>query len=134
MFLVDTSAWVEYLRKTGSPAHLAVRQLLVDGQPVALTEPVVMELLAGPTRPQDLGPVEALVAGLPSIPVDTVVDYHEAARIYRTVRGNGQTVRKLLDCLIAAVALRTGATLVHDDRDFDAIARCYPLRVLPEST
>jgi predicted nucleic acid-binding protein len=49
---------------------------------------------------------------------------------YRAVRANGGTVRKLLDCLIAAVALRTGATVVHRDRGFDVLAAALPdLRV-----
>lgn len=39
----------------------------------------------------------------------------------------GMTVRKLVDCLIAAVAVRTRATLVHEDSDFDAIAAVAPL-------
>ena len=43
--------------------------------------------------------------------------------LFRAVRASGETVRTLLDCLIAAVAIRTGAVLVHRDRDFDALAR-----------
>ncbi|MGQ0778154.1 MAG: PIN domain-containing protein [Pseudonocardiales bacterium] len=53
-----------------------------------------------------------------------------ATTIYRTAGRSGRTVRKLLDCLIASVAVRTGATLVHRDHDFDVVATCLPdLRV-----
>jgi len=45
--LVDTSAWVEFLRATGSATHRAVRQLLDHDQPAHTTDVVVMEVLAG---------------------------------------------------------------------------------------
>jgi predicted nucleic acid-binding protein len=61
--------------------------------------------------------------------VDPYTDYHHAAAIYRTARAQGKTVRKLLDCVIAAVALRTDATLVHRNVDFDVIAEFTPLDV-----
>jgi predicted nucleic acid-binding protein len=54
--------------------------------------------------------------------------YRDVALVSRAARGRGLTVWKLLDCLIAAVAARTGATLVH--RNFDVLADALPdLRV-----
>jgi len=89
-----------------------------------------MELLAGAGYGRVFKKLEKLTAGLRILPVNAVLDYRDAAAIYRTMRRGGQTVRKLLDCLIASVAVRTGATLVHRDRDFDLIAACLPdLRV-----
>lgn len=127
MELIDSSAWVEYLRGTGSAAHHEVRRLVhEDPAEIATTEPIIMELLAGPTDPRTVDRLERLAAGLPLLAVHAALDYHEAAAIFRVVRRSGQTVRKLLDCLIAAVALRTGVTLVHCDRDFDRIADCIP--------
>jgi predicted nucleic acid-binding protein len=125
--LIDTSAWVEFLRRTGSPANLEVRRI-VHEEPanVALTEPVVMELLAGARSTRALAQVETLVAGLPLLPVEALTDYRDAAVTHRAARARGGTVRKLLDCLIAAVAVRTGATLVHRDRDFDVLADVLP--------
>ena len=55
-------------------------------------------------------------------------DYHDAASLLRAAGRTGRTVRKLVDCLIAAVAIRTDATLIHQDRDFDAIAAVAPLK------
>ena len=49
--------------------------------------------------------------------------------LYRTCRRNGDTVRKLIDCLIAAVAMRAELPILHADVDFDAIARHTPLRL-----
>lgn len=131
MNLIDSSAWVEYLRDTGSRACNEVDRLWherPDG--VATTEPVVMELLSGATSERVFEQLQVLTGGLRLLPVDGAIDYRSAAVAYRAVRANGGTVRKLLDCLIAAVALRTGATLVHRDRDFDVLAAALPdLRV-----
>ncbi|MFN8233487.1 MAG: PIN domain-containing protein, partial [Actinomycetota bacterium] len=46
MILADTSAWIEYLRGTGSRTHRALRRAIDSGD-VVITEPVVMEVLAG---------------------------------------------------------------------------------------
>ncbi|MGH4018574.1 MAG: type II toxin-antitoxin system VapC family toxin [Pseudonocardiaceae bacterium] len=127
MELIDSSAWIEYLRRTGSAAHLEVRRLIREQHSVIVTtEPVVMELLSGATNDRVLRKLEELTAGLHLLPVDAALDYRDAAAIYRTVQRGGRTVRKLLDCLIASVAVRTGATLVHRDRDFDVVAECVP--------
>jgi predicted nucleic acid-binding protein len=58
-------------------------------------------------------------------------DHEAAASLYRACRRGGRTVRKLPDCLIAAVAIRTGAQLLHRDSDFDAIARHSLLVTVP---
>jgi predicted nucleic acid-binding protein len=129
-YVVDSSAWIEYLRRTGSPVNLEVRRLIGAGADVCLTEPVIMELLAG-AGPRTIDRVERLVSAFPVLPVDATLDYHEAAKVYRTVRSSGCTPRSLIDCLIAAVAARREATVVHGDRDFRVIAERYPLTLAP---
>jgi predicted nucleic acid-binding protein len=97
---------------------------------VAITEPIIMELLAGATSDRAFDQIDKLSRGLRLLPVDASVDYRDAAVVYRAVRRGGNTVRKTMDCLIAVVAARTGATLVHRDRDFDVLAAALPdLRV-----
>lgn len=131
MQLIDTSVWVEFLRNTDSPACNEIDRLWHDDpSTVATTEPVVMELLAGTNSDVLFARVEKLMNGLQMLSVDAAVDYRDAAVAYRAVRRGGNTVRKTIDCLIAAVAVRTGATLVHRDRDFDLLAAALPdLRV-----
>ncbi|MQA15007.1 MAG: PIN domain-containing protein [Pseudonocardiaceae bacterium] len=131
--MIDTSAWIEYLRHTGSPANVEVKRLLQEEPGDAVvTEPIVMELLAGPTDPHVVAKLERLVDGLPLLPVDAELDYRAAATVYRTARQSGRTVRSLVDCVIAVVAARAGAVLLHADRDFGVLAECLPdLRVHP---
>jgi len=123
VILIDTSAWVEYFRATGSAAAAEVRRLLSEaaGQ-VAMCEPVAMEILSGAVDDVSYVKLERLVNGLPSLAVDDSIDFRAAAQIYRTSRRAGRTIRSINDCLIAALAIRHGARIVHRDSDFEVIA------------
>jgi predicted nucleic acid-binding protein len=126
--LVDTSVWVDYLRGADTRATSTLRELLAaEPLQVVTTEPVAMEVLAGATEQATLTRLERLVNGLPSLEVDPAVDFRSAAAVFRACRGGGTPVRALVDCLIAAVAIRHGAELVHKDADFESIARVAPL-------
>jgi len=90
----------------------------------------VLELLAGATTAAAFAQLDKLTSGVRLLTVNNATDYRDAAVAYRAVRAGGNTARRLLDCLIAAVAVRTGATLVHRDGDFDMLAEALPdLRV-----
>ena len=129
MILADTSAWVEYLRATGSPVHLRLRDLIAGDGDLATTDVVMMELLAGPTTHDEMARLRRLLLRFRLLPVEGLADYEAAADLYRRCRAGGDTVRKLTDCLIAVVAIRNGATLLHRDHDFEVIARHTTLRL-----
>jgi predicted nucleic acid-binding protein len=129
VILADTSAWVEYLRATGSPVHLRLRKLIADEGELVTTEVVMMELLAGESSPEGLVKLRRLLGRFNVLPVEGLADYEAAAELYRRCRAGGETVRNLTECLIAAVAVRHGATMLHRDHDFEVIARHTPLRV-----
>jgi predicted nucleic acid-binding protein len=128
--LADTSAWVEYLRATGSPVHLRLRRLIADEDAVATTEVVVMELLAGASDDDEAARLRRLLGRFELLPVEGLADYEAAAELYRRCRRAGEMVRKLTDCLIAVVAIRAGAALLHRDQDFEVLARHAPVRVV----
>jgi predicted nucleic acid-binding protein len=128
VILADTSAWVEFLRGTGSPADERIDQLLGE-QALSTTDVVVMEVLAGARDAQQREELRRLLAVCEFTPVESLRDYEYAADLYRTCRAAGDTVRALTDCLIAAVAIRTGSAILHTDSDFDAIARHAPLQL-----
>lgn len=130
MILVDTSAWIEFLRDTGSEVSTAVDRLL-DAD-LAICDAVSMEVLAGARNERHLIQLRGLLARATMLPT-TPADYEAAASMYRACRTHGDTVRKLIDCLIAAVAVRTGAEILHADTDFDALARHTELRLHPNS-
>ncbi len=128
MTLVDTSAWVEYLRATGSTTHRAVRRILDHDEPAHTTDVVVMELLAGARDDDHRDRLLRLLARCEHVPIEGLDDYETAADLYSMCRTEGETVRALTDCLIAVVALRASLPVLHADRDFDVLARHTGLR------
>jgi len=130
VILADTSAWVEYLRATGSLAHRRLRELIDGDAELATTEVVHLELLAGAADAEHVTRLRRFLGRFELLPFEGLADYEAAADLYRRCRAGGETVRKLEDCLIAVVALRHDATLLHRDHDFDVIARHAPLRVM----
>lgn len=131
MILVDTSAWVEHLRGTDSDVARALGSLIGQGAELVTTDAVVMELLAGADTPARELALEALTSGLPLLATDPALDFRGAAQIYRSTRRTGRTVRSLVDCLIASVALRHEVPLLHRDADFVAIAAATGLQIQP---
>lgn len=129
MTLVDTSAWVEFLRASGSTTHRAVRRMLDRDEPAHTTDVVVMEVLAGARDDDHRDRLRRLLARCEHVPVEGLGDYEAAAELYRACRGAGETVRALTDCLIAVVALRASLAVLHADRDFDVLARHVGLQV-----
>lgn len=130
MILVDTSAWIDFLRDTGSGVCTAVDHLL-DAD-LAICDPVSMEVLAGARSERHLLQLRGLLARATVLPT-TPADYEAAASMYRCCRSNGETVRKLIDCLIAAIAVRAGAEVLHADADFVGLARHSELQLHPAS-
>jgi predicted nucleic acid-binding protein len=122
VILADTSAWVEFDRATGSVVDRRVAELIDAGGPLATTEPVVMEVLAGARDDRCEAQLRALLLRNALMPFDPVADFDAAARIYRRCRATGVTPRGMVDCMIAAVAWRLDATLLAHDPDLDRVA------------
>jgi len=126
MILVDTSAWIEFLRDTASPVCERVDAILAGD--IAVADPIRMEVLAGARDEKHLNQLKRLLAR-GSVFHTMPIDYDQAAILYRQCRTNGETVRKLIDCLIAAVAIRNDVVILHQDVDFDVLARHTALRI-----
>jgi predicted nucleic acid-binding protein len=124
--LIDSSAWIEFLRNGDVRTADAVERLLEDGG--ALSEPVVMEVLAGARSGSHGEQIRTLLGMVDLLPV-TADDWASAALLYRLCRANGRTIRSMVDCLIAAVAVRHDVPVLARDRDFEALAAHTPLRL-----
>jgi predicted nucleic acid-binding protein len=127
MILVDTSAWIEFIRDSDDPVTGQLHQMISRGADLRTTEPVIMELLAGADTPRRHHVISQLTNGLPLLAIDPLVDYTSAATLFVEARKSGRIIRSLNDCLIASVAIRTGAALFHRDRDFDQLAKVTTL-------
>lgn len=130
MILVDTSAWVEFDLATGSDVHRRLRSLIErDDASVAVTGPVVMEVLAGARssrREQDL---RDLLDRFVVLPFDPQVHFDVAVQVCQECRGVGVTPRGLVDCMIAAVALGADVPVLAHDRDFVRMAAVVGLEL-----
>jgi predicted nucleic acid-binding protein len=122
VILADTSAWVEYLRATGSDAHLRLRVLLERDQ-LATTDVVLMEVLVGARDADHRDRLRGLLLRCAFVATEGPRDYEDAAEISRACRQAGEAVRNVADCLIASVAIRARVPVLHADTDFDRIAR-----------
>ena len=127
MILVDTSAWVEYDRATGSSVDRRLAELIESSGPVAVTEPVIMEVAAGARDDRREADLRRLLLRFELLSFDVVADFDGAVRIYRRCRSAGITPRGMIDCMIASVAWRRGAALLAHDSDLDQVARVVGL-------
>lgn len=128
MNLVDTSVWIEFLRGTPTRATAFLRANV--GIDAATTEPVLMELLAGARPGEHTERMERLLLSQRWYQVAPGLDYRGAVAVYHATRSTGHSPRSLTDCLIAAIALRKAATIVHRDADYEYIAAATGLKVL----
>jgi predicted nucleic acid-binding protein len=122
VILADTSAWVEYDRATGSPVDQRLTELISNDGPLAVTEPVIMEVVAGARTDNREADLRRLLLRFNLLRFDTAVDFDAAASIYRTCRRSGVTPRGMVDCLIASVAHRHRATLLASDTALSRVA------------
>jgi predicted nucleic acid-binding protein len=126
VILADTSAWVEFDRATGSRVDERMVDLITEGERLAVTEPVMAEVLIGARGEGDERALRRMLAGFDLLPFEPS-DFDAAVRIHRRCRGTGVTLRGILDCTIAAVAWRTGATLLANDADIARVATVWEI-------
>jgi predicted nucleic acid-binding protein len=106
-----------------------LRRLIERNEDLALTEVILMELLAGARSGTALRDLRSRLLGFKILPLEGLADFEEAGLIYRACRDAGETLRSLSDSLIAVPVIRAGASLLHNDADFAAIARHSSLTI-----
>ena len=125
MTLVDTSVWIAVFR---SKVPLRLEEE-VDFEEVVTCLPVLQEVLQGFRDERSFRLARTAMDALPMVEAPlTRALFGEAVDLYRTARGHGLTIRSSVDCLIAACALRHDLTVLHTDRDFEALSRVSPLK------
>ncbi|MCH9731959.1 MAG: PIN domain nuclease [Actinomycetia bacterium] len=123
MILADTSAWIEYDRATGSKADQRIAELITTDGQLMVTEPVMMEVLAGARSDAGEEDLRRMLLRFDLARFDVVSDFEAATRIYRRCRQAGITPRGMIDCMIAAVADRRALTLLAWDADMFHVAK-----------
>ena len=124
MFLIDSSAWIEYLRPKGSKKiKERVKEILQKEEAVSCGV-VVVEILRGAKNEKDFRSLHKSLTSLPQIPIDGAV-IERAAQWGFLLDRRGKSV-STTDLLIAATAYKK-ACLLHADRDFGTISSVVEL-------
>ena len=92
------------------------------GGEITVCDAILMEVLAGAHHERHLRDLRRLLARATILPM-APRHYEEAAALFRLCRREGETVPKLIDCLIGAVAIHANARVLHSDGDFAVLAR-----------
>lgn len=133
MIIVDTSVIIDFLRGKATPAAERLAILEADEVPFAIPLLCYQEVLQGARDEKEWRLLESHLGTqrlLDGRDPDRQDLYRDAARVFFDCRRRGYTVRSTIDCLIAVQVLRADGTLLHDDDDFDRIAKVRPLRTL----
>lgn len=126
MVLVDTSVWILTFKRQ-TPLDL---ESVVDLDEVVTCLPVIQEVLQGFDREEHFRKARAAMWSFPLVESPLSAELVEdAVGLYRRARRAGLTIRSSVDCLIAAAAIRHDLTVLHADRDYDALARVSELDV-----
>jgi len=122
LILVDTSVWINFLHGTGSKYQHALHQLIEEGEDMGVADIILTEILQGIKSDKAFKQTKDYLLAFPVYSLKDVNSYVEAAQIYRACRKKGLTIRRPIDCIIARIAIENHLILLHNDRDFDAIA------------
>jgi hypothetical protein len=131
VILADSSAWIEYLRRTGSPAARALQALSADEDTLLVGDLILFEVLQGAPSDGAADEVRQMMLRHAVVAIGSQVVAIAAAEHHRRLRALGITVRSSIDLLIGTFCIVNGHALLHRDRDFDAMERQLGLRVVP---
>jgi predicted nucleic acid-binding protein len=129
LIVVDTSVWIDVINANETPQASRCIELLQAGAPIALTDIIFTEILQGLRTETEAEEVEGYLRSFPMLRLNSVDDFGLAASLYRKARRAGVTIRKTLDCLIAAPCVREGVPILHSDQDFELLASCTALKI-----
>lgn len=131
MVVVDTTVWVDYFNGVQSTQVDRLDRLLGE-RLLLIGDLVLAELLQGFASDAVAQQALELIQPLEFVEMAGRDVAIESARNYRRLRRKGATVRKTIDMLIGTFCLMNDHELLHDDRDFDVMARHLGLRVIQQ--
>jgi len=129
MILVDTTVWIDFFAGRPRPQAAALEQLLQTGEDICICGIVLAEVLQGIRTDSEYTKTKDYFESLVFLPM-THATFLLSSQVYRALRKKGITIRTPLDCMIASVAIEHSVPLLHNDRDFDKIAKHTSLEVV----
>jgi len=127
MIVVDTSVWIDFLAGKQTPNCLLLKSAINKSEDLCVCGVVITEVLQGIRQDKDFEKVFQILNDLIYLS-EQKTTHILAAKIYRSLRKNGKTIRKPIDCIIAATCIENSAFILHNDRDFEFISEYFPLQ------
>jgi hypothetical protein len=127
--IVDTTVWVDFFAGKNTPQVQKLEQFLTEGEDICICGVILTEILQGIRDESDYTRTLSRFDSFLFLPMNQRT-FVKAAELYRTLRRQGVTVRKAVDCMIASVAIEHNIALLHNDIDFDHIEKLCDLKVV----
>lgn len=128
MILVDTTVWIDFFAARETKQVSKLIQIIEQKEELCMIGVILTEILQGVKNPKEYKQVHYLLESLFYLEIKKDI-FILAAEIYRSLRLRGITIRKTLDCIIAASAIQYQVPLLHNDRDFDPIEKYFDLLI-----
>lgn len=129
MVIVDTTVWVDFFHGRNTPQVQILEQFLSEGEDICICGIILTEVLQGIREDSDYRKTLSRFDSFLLLKMNRST-FVKAAELYRTIQRHGITIRKTVDCMIAAVAIENNIPLLHKDKDFDPIEKFCGLRVV----
>ncbi len=126
--VVDTSVWVSYLRQIENQQTLLINTFIDKNE--IITVPIILqEVLQGIKEDTIYNSIKESFLSFKVVEYSNVEAAINAALLYKFLRKKGATIRKPNDCLIAWICIDNNFQLIHNDKDFDNIAKYTSLKI-----
>ncbi len=129
MVLVDTTVWIDFFSANPHQHVKTLENLIIKREDICLCGIILTEVLQGIREDSEFNRTQDLLGNLVFLPMQYYV-FLRSAEIYRNLRRKGITIRKPVDCMIAAVAIENDIPLLHNDKDFIPIEKYFGLKRL----
>lgn len=120
MILIDSTVWVDFFNNSQSSQVAKLEKSLNEYEDLCICGVILTEILQGIRNNNQYLKTKMYLESLIFLPMNYAT-FIKAAEIYRYLRKRGITIRKPVDCMIAAVSIENNVPLLHNDRDFDHI-------------
>lgn len=130
MIAVDSTVWIDFLNGRDAGHVRRLRESL-GAEEIVVGDLMLCEVLQGLGSEREARAVETLLRRFDIVPMAGEAVAVAAARNYRRLRARGITIRKTIDLLIGTWCIVNRVPLLHNDRDFDPMARHLGLVAVP---
>ena len=127
MILVDTTVWIDLFAGKKEIHTTQLTDAINNKEDLCICGLIITEVLQGIKKDKDFKETQKILDDLLYLPASRKT-YIRAAQIYRLCRKKGITIRKPVDCIIASLCIENAVYILHNDRDFDHIAKHFPLQ------